>query len=481
LSKNFQIQKQSQQFKILPQQIQFLNLLHLNVSDLNQYIEHELEENPFLEEGSAAPEVTEAQVSDDLGETDDFEEMENWGSVDDDIADIRDTVETGFAGETEWRPTEVQHETWRQDMKRQVHFLSDDVQQHEVLDYLIDCLDESGFLRLSVDNVVDDFAFTRSQVIEYQLVKEAIALLQTLEPAGIGARDVRESLMIQINSLKHNKQLKQWCTVVVDKYLPQLAAHNYEPIMEALGIESDEMSYVIDLVRSLNPKPLQGQADEGEASVRIQPDFLVEREGEVLVASVLSSGGASVRISPDADMYLTSYKDKTAKVFVKQKVEEARWLVEAIQQRNDTLLRTIQILVQEQKAFFLTGDYSLLKPMILKDIAVPLELNVSTISRITSTKYVQTEFGVLPLKDLFFQTFTTQDGRELTNREVQEVLQSIVDQEDKSQPLNDSQIQELLGQKGYTVARRTVAKYREALSIPVADLRRMLKIENEIL
>jgi RNA polymerase sigma-54 factor len=228
-------------------------------------------------------------------------------------------------------------------------------------------------------------------------------------------------------------------------------------------------------VQSLNPKPLQGIADEGSTAMQVQPDFLVEREGETLIASVLNSQGASVRISPDASSYLKSYTDKQSKTFVREKIDDARWLVEALKQRTDTLLRTIKWIVEQQRAFFLTGDYAQLKPMILRDISEPLELNVSTISRITSTKYVQTEFGLIPLKDLFFQTFTAQDGRELTNREVQEVLQSIVDAEDKTLPLNDSQIQELLGARGYTVARRTVAKYREALGIPVADQRRGVK------
>jgi RNA polymerase sigma-54 factor len=470
------IQKQSQQLKILPQQIQFLNLLHLNVSELDQYVERELEENPFLEEGNDPNDATESEVEAiENEEVESLDDTENWSAVDDDLADMRDSTETGFSTEEPWRPTEVQHDSWREELKRQAHFLDMDSAHRETLDYLIDSLDESGFLRLTVDNIVDDFAFSRSQIVESIHVEEAIAHLQALDPAGIGARDVRECLMLQLHRRKHNKQLKGWCATVIDHYLPQLASHNYEPIMKALAIESDEMEYVLELVRSLNPKPLQGLADEGDSAVRIQPDFLVEREGETLIASVLASGGASVRISPDSDTYLKSYTDKTAKAFVRQKVDDAQWLVEALKQRNETLLRTIQVLIEIQKPFFLSGDYSLLKPMILKDIADPLELNVSTISRITSTKYVQTEFGIIPLKDLFFQTFTAQDGRELTNREVQEVLQLIVDQEDKSVPLNDTQIQEALSERGYAVARRTVAKYREALGIPVADQRRGIR------
>jgi RNA polymerase sigma-54 factor len=473
------IQKQSQQLKILPQQIQFLNLLHLNVSELDQYVERELEENPFLEEGAdtSAAKEEDAETTDNQ-EVESLDDTENWSAVDDDLADIRDNTEAGFSADEVWRPTEVQHDSWREELKRQAHFLVLEPAHRDTLDYLIDSLDESGFLRLSVDNIVDDFAFTRSQIIEPLHVEEAIAHLQSLEPAGIGARDVRECLMLQLERLKHHKQLKNWCVQVINNHLPQLASHNYDPIMQALGIESEDMEYVLELVRSLNPKPLQGLADEGDSAIRIQPDFLVEREGETLIASVLASGGASVRISPDADSYLKTYTDKTAKAFVRQKVEDAQWLVEALKQRNETLLRTIQVLVEMQKQFFLTGDYALLKPMILKDIADPLELNVSTISRITSTKYVQTDFGIIPLKDLFFQTFTAQDGRELTNREVQEVLQVIVNQEDKSLPLNDSQIQEALSERGFAVARRTVAKYREALGIPVADQRRGVKRDN---
>jgi RNA polymerase sigma-54 factor len=466
-------QKQSQQLKILPQQIQFLNLLHLSVAELDQYVERELEENPFLEPSGETSDIAENRVEQEEDGFEEFEEPTSWESMDDDEPDYLAQTESGFAGsEDPWRPTEIQHDSWREELKRQAHFAQMDAEHREVVDYLIDSLDESGFLRLSVDNIVDDFAFTRSQIIEPILVESSITILQALEPAGIGARDVRECLMLQLERIKHNKQLKGWATVVINQYLPQLAAHHYDPIMQALQIEPDEMSFVIDLVRSLNPKPLQGLADISDIAMQVQPDFLIEREGETLIASVLNSIGASVRISPDTDNYVNTYKEKTAKAFVRQKVDDARWLVEALKQRSETLLRTIQILVQLQRQFFLTGDYNQLKPMILKDIAEPLGMNVSTVSRITSTKYVQTEFGIIALKDLFFQTFTAQDGRELTNREVQEVIQEIVHAEDKKTPLNDTQIQEELEKRGIIVARRTVAKYREAISIPVADLRR---------
>ena len=472
-------QKQSQNLKILPQQIQFLNLLHLNVAELEQYVERELEENPFLEEGNEPLVAHESETEGaEIEPAEDFDDPMTWESIDDEAPDYQAQVEGGFAGaEEKWRPLEVQHDSWREELKRQAHFMALSVEKSEMLDYLIDSLDENGFLRFSVDNIVDDFAFTRSQIIENYIVEECIALLQSLDPAGIGARDVRECLMLQLDRMKHNKQLKSWCAIVIDKYLPQLAAHNYEPIMKALEIESDEMSFVIDLVRSLNPKPLQGQSDDTEATVSIQPDFLIEAEGETLIATVLSTSGASVRISPDADTYLTTYREKSAKAFVRQKIDDARWLVDALRQRNETLLRTIQVIVAQQRAFFLTGDYSLLKPMILRDIAEQVNLDVSTISRITSTKYAQTNFGLIPLKELFFQTFTAQDGRELTNREVQEVLQEIVDAEDKTMPLNDTQLQEILEERGFVIARRTVAKYRDALGIPVADQRRGLAKE----
>ncbi len=467
-------QKQSQQLKILPQQIQFLNLLHLNIGELDQYVERELEENPFLEPAEEATEKPESRTEEDVQDThEDFDEPTSWESMDDDEPDYLAQTEAGFSGADEiWRPTEVQQDSWREELKRQAHFESLEPELREVVDYLIDSLDESGFLRLTIDNIVDDFAFTRSQIVAPKLIEEGIAQLQQLDPPGIGARDIRECLMLQLERRKLNKQLKKWATIVIDRHLSHLAAHNYDPVMQSLGIEPDELNIVIDLVRSLNPKPLQGVADQSETAIQVQPDFLVEREGDNLIATVLTGNGASVRISPDADTYLNTYQDKTAKAFVRQKVDDARWLVEALKQRSETLLRTIRLLVQEQRAFFLTGDYAQLKPLILKDIAEPLGLNVSTISRITSTKYVQTEFGIIPLKDLFFQTFTAQDGRELTNREVQEVIQQIVDSEDKLAPLNDSQIQEELGKRGFAVARRTVAKYREAMDIPVSDLRR---------
>jgi RNA polymerase sigma-54 factor len=472
-----QHQKQSQHLKILPQQIQFLNLLQLNAAELEGYVEKELEENPFLEEGQdahvAGPEVEATDAETDT--TEDFDEPSTWEGMDDEETSYQAQTEGGFtATEEKWQATEVQHDSFRDELKRQAHFMDLTAPQRDLVDYLVDSLDESGFLRFSVDNIVDDFAFTRSQIITNQQVEEAIGIVQSLDPAGICARDVRECLMLQLSRLKHHKRLKEWATRVIDQYLPQLAAHHYDPIMKALGIESDEMSFVIDLVRSLNPKPLQGMADDTDTTIAIRPDFLVEAEGDTLVASVLNIAGASVRISPDADDYLKTYKDKAAKVFVRQKVDDARWLIEALRQRNDTLLRTIQIIVTLQKAYFTSGDEALLKPMILRDIAEKVNLDVSTISRITSTKHVQTNFGIIPLKDLFFQTFTGQDGRELTNREVQEVLAEIVAAEDKTRPLNDSQIQEILQSQGFAIARRTVAKYRDAMQIPIADQRREL-------
>lgn len=483
-----QIQKQAQvqTLKILPQQIQFLNLLHLNQQELEQYIQKEIDENPFLEEYSEGETPNADNVAatsereddeegfDDLQAGADFDDPMNWGSLDDEIPDYALKTENGFDDDEKWQAPAVQGTTVREDIKEQARFLSLSERQQMLLEYLVDSLDDYGYLITPLDTIADDISFSLNVYVEESELEEALRTLQTFDPPGIGARNLKECLLIQLDRLTTQQDIDVALPrKLVENYMEALAAHQYDLVKRQLDIDADELREALDFIISLNPRPLRGLSDTATIQPdTIQPEYVVEADGDDLIVSLANSRGGSVRLQADAEERLKSTRDKKAQQFITKKMQDARWLVDALQQRDDTMMRTMRTLVLLQKDFFKTGDPKRLKPMTLKDVAAYVELDPSTISRVTSTKYVQTSFGIIPVKDLFTQTFTSKDGRELSNSDVMDCLKEIVADEDKTMPLNDTELCKRLEEKGFPVARRTVAKYRDLLGIPAADLRR---------
>lgn len=482
-----QIQKQAQvqTLKISPQQIQFLNFLHLNQLELEQYIQKEMDENPFLEENIDHEPIPSSEPADDFHQENfdaDFDENSSgdlndasiWGGMDDETPDYMTKTEAGYDDDDGWQSPAIQGVTIREEIKEQAKFLLTTDRQRMLIEYLIDSLDDYGFMSTPLDNLADDISFSQNLFVEEKELEDALRILQTFEPLGIGARNLKECLLIQINhfAVDFNLDVPR---LLVKNHMEALAAHQYESVKQALDIDSEELRDALDFITSLNPRPLRGMSDSSAHTVEtIQPDYLVEHDGNDLLVSLPNSRGGSVKVQADAAESLGGLKDKSARQFISQKLTDAQWLVEALQQRDDTMMRTIRTLIVLQRDFFLSGDFKKLKPMTLRDVSAYTDLDPSTISRVTSTKYVQTPFGIIPVKDLFTQTFTSKDGRELSNTDVMDCLREIVQQEDKKQPYNDTELCKILEERGFPVARRTVAKYRDVLEIPAAELRRTI-------
>ena len=480
MQRNSQIQKQSQRLKILPQQIQFLNLLQLNAVEMENHINKELQENPFLEfsgQNDDEPNFELENRTDEVSEID-YDNPDNWG-FEEDIPSYNLRTENGFKDETSRELLAVSTESWRMNLKQQIRLEGElDSQKLELVEFVIDSLREDGMMPMSLVELTDNYSFSINQLIEKEEMKEALSFVQELDPPGIGARDLRECLLLQIEKLivsEHSIHTIQLAQKILEKYLDKLASKNYEKLKSELNVNTEEIRAAIDLITSLNPHPVSVQPGESLAdNSRIIPDYLIEIQGNEIVASLLNSRSGTIRLGEEAIELSKQNLDKKAANFLKMKMEDARWLEEALRQRDSTMLNTIRIILTLQRDFFLTGDKNKLKPMVLKDIADPLEMDVSTISRVTSRKYAQTPYGIINLKDLFGTTFTTNDGKEMTTNEIQNVLAEIIEGEDKTTPFNDSQLQKLLSEKGFSIARRTVAKYRENLNIPVANQRREL-------
>ncbi len=472
-------QTQNQTLRILPQQIQFLNLLHLNLQELERFLQKELEENPFLEENTEASSPAEiAQNENDDDETTpisegDFEDPMNWGSLDDETPDYKYTIEQGFSDEEIYQAPAVQMTTIREDLKSQCAFLAVSEEERLICEYLIDSLDDSGYLTTPLDTVVDYLSFSQNIFITEAAAEQALRVLQSLDPPGIGARNLSECLLLQIDRLEKMGEELVLPRILIRNYMDALAAHNYEFVKNALRLEAEELKAALDFILTLNPKPLRGFSDGASFQPdTITPEYIIEMDGDDFIISLSNTRAGIFRLSPDAVLQAQNTRDKSAKSFVQKKIEDANWLIAALQQRDDTMLNTIRTIVMLQRDFFKTGDFKKLKPMILRDVAAYVNLDISTISRVTSHKYVQTPFGILSVKDFFTQTFTSQDGVEISNQDVMDALRELVETENKTAPLNDAQLTEMLAEKGFKVARRTVAKYRDLLQIPVADLRR---------
>lgn len=476
---NVQKQTQTQTLKILPQQIQFLNLLNLNVLDLDAYVQQSLEENPFLEriEVLEAPDQDMTPFPDEDGyeaEIPDFDKTAylNRG-LDDEMADYTHQTENGYQSD---EPLQLQHAEptdFRAEMKSQCDLLGIADELRPLCHYLIDSLDDAGYLSAALDVLADDMSFASNRFISDQAMEAALQVVQQMEPAGIGARNLQECLRLQLHRHRAQGFKVDLPLLLVSSFMDELAAHQYEKIMAQLDIDEDALDYALEYIKTLNPRPLYGFSDDtGLAPDTILPEYLVEVDHEDIQVSLVNGSSEILRINEDSELLTVAAHDKKAEIFVRKKMEDARWVVEALRQRDDTMLRTIRVVAILQREFFLTGDAKKLKPMILKDVAAYTGLDISTISRVTSKKYMQTPFGIISLKDLFRHQFTTQEGQEINTEDVLDELNSIIEKEDKKNPLNDTEICQLLSQKGFAIARRTVAKYREQLQIAAAPQRK---------
>ena len=475
--KQYLTQKTEQ--RLSPQQIQLMKLLQVPTLELDQRIKQELEENPALEEGAESEEDDFEQGEDDDGDEDEFDISDYF---DEDVADYK-TQANNASKDDEERVVPLSGETsFQEKLSEQLHLINLDDGQFLIADVLIENLDESGYLSRNLDALVDDLAFSLNIETTEAEIEVVLLLLQSLDPAGIGARNLRECLLIQINRRQDKSLSRQRAKTILELYFEEFTKKHYEKIAKKLAITDEELKQSIDEILKLNPKPGGSTKESAKNHQQIIPDFiLVENEG-ALELSLNSRNAPELKISKEYQNMLRSYSegaktskaDKQAVTFVKHKLDSALWFIDAIKQRQQTLLLTMNAIMQYQEAFFLAGDDTKLRPMILKDIAEIITLDISTVSRVANSKYVQTNFGVFPLKYFFSESLSTDSGEEVSTREVKQILLDAIENEDKRNPLPDEKLMALLNDKGYNIARRTVAKYREQLNLPVARMRKKL-------
>ncbi|MGC9331980.1 MAG: RNA polymerase factor sigma-54 [Bacteroidales bacterium] len=476
---NQRLQQKLQQ-KLSPQQIQMIKLLELNGLQLEQRVKKELEENPAIEEGLEKDEVEILEDTEQESHADEEFSLDDY-VADDDIPDYKLTAHN-YSKDDEAKDIPVSDgQSFLDNLRAQLSLKDIDDETYIQANYLLGSLDENGYLRRDLDSIVDDLAFSQNIIIEKEELEKALGVVQSFDPPGVGARSLQECLLIQLRRKEIQTPLTELAIKIIETQFEAFTKKHYSKILDKLKIDEEELKDAINIIRKLNPKP--GASSSGNSSFQtIVPDFIVNiKDGEVEI-SLTSRNAPELHVNQTYADMIKGYKqnkkrtkkDKEAMMFVKQKLDAAKWFIDAIKQRQNTLLLTMEAIVKHQYQFFIEGDESALKPMILKDIADSTGLDISTISRVANSKFVQTPYGNYLLKYFFSESIAKENGEEVSTREVKNILLDLIKKEDKQKPLTDEKLAELLKQKGYKIARRTIAKYREKLNIPVGRLRKEL-------
>jgi RNA polymerase sigma-54 factor len=487
-------QKQLQ--KLSPQQIQLMKLLQVPTVILEERIKEEMEENPALElaEDDHKDEYDEANDEFKDNEDEDFEKdgsedeydnidiSEYISEGDDDVGDYK-LRDDNYPEIDESRTTPHKVETgFNELMLEQLGQLNLNSHKQKIAEQIIGNLDDDGYLRREISSIADDLAFRQNIITTEEEIGEIILQIQQFDPPGICARNLQECLLLQLERKMDEGGHVQMAIKVLEKYFDEFTKKHYEKIQRGLSITDDQLRAVINQIIKLNPKPAGNIGEGNKAESYVVPDFFIFNNAGKLELTLNSKNAPDLRISEGYRDMLKDYdrgskKDKRQKeavLFIKQKIDAAKWFIDAIKQRQHTLLSTMSAIMNYQYEFFITGDETELRPMILKDIAETTNLDISTVSRVANSKFVQTEFGTYRLKFFFSESLQTDSGEEVSTREVKKILSDLIEGESKKHPLSDERLTELLQEKGYNIARRTVAKYREQLNIPVARLRKVL-------
>lgn len=472
--------------KLSPQQIQLMKLLQVPTMELEQRIKEEIEENPALEEGKE--EVDDFDREDDYDDGGDISESQEDFDIndylDDDLPQYKTSVSNHSADDDEKSVPLSGGASFHEILSNQLGLRNLKDKERAIAENIIGNIDDDGYLRRDIEDIVDDLAFSFNIPCSEEEVEDVLFIIQDFEPAGVGARDLRECLLLQLERLHHGDIAVYTAKKILEKSFEEFTKKHYDKIKARFEIEDDDLKDAVDVIVRLNPKP-GNSLKESTNTKNIQqiiPDFILTEEDGDLRLMLNARNAPQLKVSRTYEKMLRNYAegakttkaDKEALQFVKQKLDGAKWFIDAIQQRQQTLLFTMQAIVDYQHDYFMTGDETQLKPMILKDIADVVGMDISTVSRVANSKYVQTDFGIKSLKYFFSESLSTSSGEEVSTREVKKILSEAVDNENKKKPLTDQRLTELLKEKGYNIARRTVAKYREQLNIPVARLRKEL-------
>jgi RNA polymerase sigma-54 factor len=481
--------------KLSPQQIQLMKLLQVPTANLEERIKEELEENPALEleeDNHDGPD----EMKDEFSETESEYEEQDGSQEDYENIDVSEYVHEGDDDVAEYKLRDDNYP--EDDDKKQVPFKTDisfyqmlldqlgllklNDKENKIAEQIVGSIDEDGYLRRETSAIVDDLAFRQNISATEEEVEAIIQRIQHFDPPGVAARDLQECLLLQLQRLKNEGKEVDVAMQAIRKYFDEFTKKHYEKIQRGLNIDEVQLKEVMQQIVRLNPKPGGNVGGINKAESYVVPDFFIFNNAGKLELTLNSRNAPELRISEGYRDMMKEYdrgakKDKRQKeavLFIKQKIDSAKWFIDAIKQRQHTLLSTMTAIMNHQYDFFITGDETSLRPMILKDIAEKTALDISTVSRVANSKFVQTEFGTYRLKFFFSESLSTDSGEEVSTREVKKILSDLIEGEHKKRPLSDERLTELLQEKGYNIARRTVAKYREQLNIPVARLRKEL-------
>lgn len=473
--------------KLSPQQIQMIKLLEIPTIQLEQRIKKELEENPVLEEGA---DEANNNIEEDNNNDDSYEESLEEFSLSDYI-DEDDTpqykLNTSNYSQDDERKTDIPFSvgsTFNEHLESQMGLQSLTEKEEELAKYIIGNIDDDGYLRRKLESIVDDLAFLQNIKTSYEEILKILRIIHDFEPPGVGARDPQECLLLQIERKNQDDPVKKKARDILKYHFLEFTRKHYEKIKEKLNLTDSELKEAIDEILKLNPKPGGSLNEPHSKSIyQIVPDFVLENKEGKLELSLNSKNVPDLHVSRVYADMLKSFKSKKDKhsknekeaiSFVKQKLDSAKWFIDAIKQRQATLVITMNAILSYQKEYFTEGDETKLKPMILKDIAEITGMDISTVSRVANSKYIQTHFGIFSLKYFFSEGIQKESGEEVSTREIKSILTECIANEDKKKPLNDEKLAAILKEKGYQIARRTVAKYREQLNLPIARLRKKL-------
>ena len=474
--------------KLSPQQIQLMKLIQLPTQAFEQRLKQELEENPALDTGKDEPSDDNFDEFDNS--VDDYNDNESIEAddinideylSDDEIPDYRTQANNYSSDDEEKSVPYAAGTSFTQHLINQLNTFRLSEQEEEIAYFLVGSVDESGYIRRSLSDITDDLAFTQNVYTSEEEVEKVLKVVQQLDPAGVGARNLQECLSIQLNRKEQNPDV-ELASKIIDKAFEQFTKKHYKKLMQKFSIDEEQLKDAIEEVERLNPKPGGSYAGNNKIVEHIVPDFAIKIVDGELELTLNGRNAPELHVSREYSNMLKGYKDtkekskaqKDAVLFIKQKLDAAKWFIEAVRQRQQTLFVTMSSIMHYQKEYFLTGDERKLRPMILKDIADEIEMDVSTISRVANSKYVDTPYGTKLIKEFFSESMTNDQGEEVSTREIKKILETVIEEEIKKKPLTDEALSKILKEKGYPIARRTVAKYREQLDIPVARLRKEL-------
>ena len=476
--------------KLSPQQIQLMKLIQLPTQAFEQRLKQELEENPALESGKDNKDEFEDNFDEFDNSEDDYNDNESIEAEDinvdeylsdDEIPDYRTRANNYSADDEEKNVPYAAGTSFNQHLRNQLNTFRLSEEEREIAEFLVGSVDESGYIRRALSDIMDDLAFTQNVFTTEEQIEKVLNRVHELDPAGVGARNLQECLSIQLHRKEKHPDV-ELAIDIIDKAFDQFTKKHYKKLIQKFDITEAQLKDAIEEIERLNPKPGGSYAGNNRIVEHVVPDFAIKIVDGELELTLNGRNAPELHVSREYSNMMKGYKaakeksksQKDAVMFIKQKLDAAKWFIEAIRQRQQTLFVTMSTIMHYQKEYFLSGDERKLRPMILKDIADEIDMDVSTVSRVANSKYVDTPYGTKLIKEFFSESMTNDQGEEVSTREIKKILETVIEEEDKRKPLTDEKLAKILKEKGYPIARRTVAKYREQLDIPVARLRKKI-------